>query len=1032
MKRLWVLVTLVIIFCGVTGVFSSPEKVYAQERDSAALGNNLSNSLFAGPKAAIQNNALQKATTPEDRKAFQDLVQVVNLSQNNFLVRFVDERKNGLTESAAYISAISEALNTLSDQQSSKASLQRPDTSLVIANIRTQLVTEATKQDYLRAINTGVAVSTTTQDLAQATLTSAGVQPPAKKDCGNIITNFTGCVSDFLTWVIKTFLLNIAGFALWLTANMLNYAIQISILDFKSWAPDALYPIWLTIRQIVSLFVVFAGLWLGFMYIIDRGDKFQRYIPWVIIFALFVNFSYPLARTLVDVSNVISLNIYSSTFGTQVLTDKFEQNIITSGKSTAGAVIMSRLGLQDLVVSATEVIDVKDAVKSNMLAPINSVPGALLAVIFVFYAAYIFFMATAIIIMRTAVLVFLIVGSPLLFLDSVIPKLGDEAVKLRKMFFEQLVVAPVFMIMLALTLKFLEVFRTGSGPLSTGSGESMKVFFNILMMLIMLHIMLKVTKSVSGSAGQMATNALGKVGGFGLGLASGGTGLLARGTIGRAAAGLRDSQWVTNNASSMVGRRVYGLTNSLAQSSYDVRNSGMINAKLSKAGIPLGKGVATTYEKDLRNRAEDRKARYERIQDVYKEDVTDNSGNIIHRVGDINEDGVRAKNRFRQIEGGLTNTTLGKASAVIFNKKPLGKELAAIDMRDSQKQESEKEKLISEYKNKYDAEKTAKGKNNYLSSLEAELLEVKKTDPNLVGVKAKSLVEGIKKIKDTHGRELRRLDDEKEKTLASYAQASAERKMKMKEDVGKDEEMKKAMEIIDEYFAVRIDINNPGAGIAKKAEALVKLGGDDDFTKNIVENDPFQGLREALKQEVIAKENDLKVTEKGDNNTEEGRALRKIYADKQLAIEALKQKNEKVIKDLEKGLHDAYREGITTEEASIVTETPERHVDLDTLGGPKSTWQVTAEELRQNPKAADRPAIERMGSTAELIDNTMKTSAIDTKATEVDLSVRERIQQRREEKQRQAMEALQKPTSTVGGSRGAAANSSTPPIPIAA
>jgi hypothetical protein len=429
--------------------------------------------------------------------------------------------------------------------------------------------------------------------------------------------SFTSCIEDGVTWIIKNTLLQIAGFLVWVSANMLNLAIQYGILNFAAWAPDTLYPIWIIIRQITSLFIVFAGLWLGFMYIIGRDDHFKKYIPWVIIFALFVNFSYPLTRALTDVSNIISLNIYTSAVGADALTSEITPGLNPfSGKNTPGSMIMDRLGLQGLVASATAVG--KDG--AGFVNNIKTVPGALLAVIYVAYTAYIFLMATGIIAFRTGVLVFLIVASPLLFVDSVIPKLGEEAAKLRKMFFEQLAVAPVFMIMLALTLKFLEVFQngpmkgTGVGINTAASSNSIAVFFNILMMLIMLHIMLKVTKSVGGSVAEVASNAMGKVGGFAIGAASGGAGLLARSTLGRGAAALRDSKWVTNNQGGILGRHAYNMSNSLSNSTWDMRNSGAVSKGMANAGMGMGTGGKVGYEQENKARIEDANARRDRIK----------------------------------------------------------------------------------------------------------------------------------------------------------------------------------------------------------------------------------------------------------------------------------------------------------------------------------------------------------------------------------------------------------------------------------
>ena len=544
----------------------------------------------------------------------------------------------------------------------------------------------------------------------------------------SLLTNLSACIDEGFAWIIKHTLLTIAGWFLWLTATAMNYAINIGILEFSTWAPDALYPIWIIIRQIVSLFVVFAGLFLGFMYIINKGDDFKKYIPWVVIFALFVNFSYPITRALIDVSNVISLNIYTSAVGSDALTGS-TSNLIT-GEKTPGALIRSKLGLQGLVDYATS-----KPGKEGLLNQINSTPAALLAVIFIAYAAYIFYKVTLLLVARTAVLVFLIIASPILLVDTVIPKLGPAAAKLREMFFQQLFVGPIFTIMLAITLKFLDVFQTngalGGGSLSsvtatTGTGASAIVmFFNLLMMLVMLKIMITVTESTSGSVGRAISGAVGTVGGFALGAATGGAGLIGRATIGRAAAKLGGSKWMQNKQGGFVGRQLANMTDSVAKSSFDGRNSSIVQAGTKRLGLNMGMGSKMNYEMMQENRAKNLKAHLERVgtyQQDYEEKLinketgkaiidekTGKQATILHRKGDADnrESSIEARKRIIENSGGV------KFLSSDANKAGLK---ADLEKANQQLSRSQDDKIIKEYKEIGDDEEKRKAyKEKYAS-----------------------------------------------------------------------------------------------------------------------------------------------------------------------------------------------------------------------------------------------------------------------------------------------------------------------------
>ncbi len=591
-----------------------------------------------------------------------------------------------------------------------------------VLNSTTQMLANATARVQFEAGTiTAAERDAAIQNASRAA--SAGNAALAKKteaECSFL--NPGSCLDAAANWFIKTFLLEIAGFLLWATANMFNYAVVVGILNFSQWAPDTLYPVWTIVRQMISLIIVFVGLYLGFMYILGKEDKFERYIPWVVVFALFVNFSYPLTRTAIDVSNIVSLKIYASAIGNGGLTNN------TSSSQTAGALIVSRLGLQGLLASSknTATGDTLSMVKN-----LNSTPASLMAVAFVLYAAYIFFIVTSIIVIRTASLVFIIIVSPLLLVDSVLPMLGDRAKALRKIFFEQLLVGPVFMLMLALTLKFLEVFSLGALKQTSTEG-TITTFFNLLLMLIMLHIMIKVTKSVAGDLGTYATDAMGKVGGFGLGVASGGTGLLARQGAGRAVDFAKGRGWVSQNPNAMSNR----IANTLSTSSFDIRNSkviakgaGMAGMGTGLFGVGMGAGQKTNFEEESKRRIEKINTRKERIKTRYERDVyaKDEKGNIIfengvpkvqHKKGELDEEAVSVKERFIANKGG----------AVFLTKK--------------QKEEMEASYVEEKTKNNLEIYKNLpkNKRGDKFNELKAQLAEIQKTDRNLESQEAQALV----------------------------------------------------------------------------------------------------------------------------------------------------------------------------------------------------------------------------------------------------------------------------------------------------
>lgn len=542
-------------------------------------------------------NASNSSTKEVTSARVDEHIKLINDTQSAYIAAFNTAKARAVSPTSAQIEAITAGSQkfqngyTAFSPKTKQEPLAKAEMTLFTNKFNgtfSSLLTEAKKiengtisagSDYAKDLGNATPITTSGETLAKI-----GQDP---NQCAFWGGNLLNCIDQLFTWFIKNTLLRIAGVVLWLCANMLDYAINIGILQFSTWAPSSLYDLWIVVRQITSLAIVFAGLYLGFLYIVGKQETFARYIGWVIIYALFVNFSYPITRMLIDVSNIVALNVYSTAIPSG----------LTDTGASAGKNIMDTLGLQSLVNLST---NNEGGSKTDIFKEIKSTPVALITVAFVAYAAYIFFRATAIIAVRTAVLVFLTIGSPFLLIDSVVPKLGEWSAKMRKLFFEQLIVAPVFVIMLAITLKFMTVFRASgamSGTLAVGNlggaaaaDASITLFFSVLMMLVMLHIMLKVTESIAGEVGKYATSAMGKVGGFGLAAATGGTGLLARGTIGQAALRARNSAWMDKMKDTTMGRGLYGLSNSLAQSTYDARNIGMVGKGLATAGLTGGLG----------------------------------------------------------------------------------------------------------------------------------------------------------------------------------------------------------------------------------------------------------------------------------------------------------------------------------------------------------------------------------------------------------------------------------------------------------
>lgn len=618
MRRLGFFVVSLLI---VSTFFSSPSPLLAQSADTANKTNQAGtyddyqgkiNEYFTETGTAFDSILARTPSASADYKNQQDLhtraKQYLASVSKAYTDAFNAEKAKGtpavdaqIIAIRAYTQATSQAENLVLMNNFNASSPYRSglfqlgkkisDASFTAEQIKRGVIQAGGAEDQVQTGGSGTISNAVKGNTNTTSETSAQADP---KGCSLVSGNLLDCVDQLFAWFLRVTVLQIANVLFLLAAQILNISIVQGIYNFATWATDNLYTAWLFIRQVISLLLVFGTLALGFLYMVGREAPFTKAFAWMIIFALFVNFSYPITKSLIQVSNVISLNLYAATVGVDALKGNTSM--------AAGTLIQNKLGLIEQV---KKVNDSSFSTQKDFNS-LGSTPNVVLIIILVLYAAYVLFMVSGILIARTVLLILLIPASPLLLVDSVIPRLGEAAMKMRKLFFEQLVVAPAFMLMLALTLKFMDVFKP------TTATDTPTIFFNLIISILLIHLLYKVVKEIAGKAGQFATDIMGKVGGFGLGLAAGGTGLLARGTIGAAAARVRGSAWLDEMQGSRTGRFMKRFTNSLAQSSFDTRNIGLVSQGMAKAGMGMGKGSSMTYDKSFA-------ARQARIAEEYKD-----------------------------------------------------------------------------------------------------------------------------------------------------------------------------------------------------------------------------------------------------------------------------------------------------------------------------------------------------------------------------------------------------------------------------
>jgi hypothetical protein len=383
------------------------------------------------------------------------------------------------------------------------------------------------------------------------------------------------------------------------------------------------------------------------------------------------------------------------------------------------------------------------------------------------------------------------------------------------------------------------------------------------------------------------TNAVGTVGSYAVGAATGGvaagTGLLARRSLGAIAAKARDSKWVTNNQDSFIGRRAYNLSNSVASSTFDLRNTAVAQKYAGKLGISSGMGAGTKmgYDEEskatLEKRTKEALARSARIKthherDVYKdkldekgnvvyEDVKDANGNVVkrvkaqelvHRKGDINAEGWEAKNKLMASGGGTTFFRSKEQTQKVREAMAKDEEEKAAKRIAENKANSAAD--IATYRGINGSEELPDGtvltakqsKARFLAGLEKELDDLKKTDPTMQGNQAQSLLQSIQSIKKTEAAENAVFDKQVKYVLSNYMnKTGADKENYLSNQTQEVHEAVKALaaEQIAAKDAVKngpldLDLSDP---VDKKASALAAASALSGQVQAVLADKPQNG-----------------------------------------------------------------------------------------------------------------------------------------------------------------------------------------------
>jgi hypothetical protein len=373
------------------------------------------------------------------------------------------------------------------------------------------------------------------------------------------------CLGAFLTfgqvWTVTDCLANsahavvylialLANFVLYLVGVLLTFTVQHTVVNMghyiTSSSAEGVRVAWTVIRDIANIAIIGGLVATAIGSILKMPNvNAQRFIVRLIIAALLVNFSFFFAGAIIDSSNFLATKIYEATVGSNGnIIDRFSQITVSLRPD------FSTWITHNSITAPFNYSYRAQGASAAVIGLINAVGLLIMTCVSVF----VFLSVIALLVGRFVALILILISSPIGIAGLAIPKFETYAKQWWQALFEQAFFAPIYFLLLGLSLTILSnLSGTQVAFADAGGGFSaMGQILTFIVAIIFMLMALRVAKNLSArskyltdvykSAGKFTDTVLNPV--------RFGGALIARNTLGRGAErfGYRFDDWVAKNS----------------------------------------------------------------------------------------------------------------------------------------------------------------------------------------------------------------------------------------------------------------------------------------------------------------------------------------------------------------------------------------------------------------------------------------------------------------------------------------------------
>jgi hypothetical protein len=260
---------------------------------------------------------------------------------------------------------------------------------------------------------------------------------------------------EWLAKLVYSVSLMIGGLFVGIGGLALDLSIQYLIIGmggfFTGIFGQGVIEMWKVVRDLLNIFFIFGFIYIGIRTILDADESSTRKaLGYLILAALFINFSLYITGAIIDFSNIAATQVYKLILDGPAGAEPIQVNMALIDAEGIGGKFVNVASLTSFFAAKDVGLD-----DSSSINVFQTIAYSIFMLIFFIFAGFIFLIAAIRVMIRFVALTLYMIFSPVMFLGWILPKFSEYSTKWRDGLISNSFYAPIFLFLIYISLYLL-------------------------------------------------------------------------------------------------------------------------------------------------------------------------------------------------------------------------------------------------------------------------------------------------------------------------------------------------------------------------------------------------------------------------------------------------------------------------------------------------------------------------------------------------------------------------------------------------